>query len=94
MPELISLEKLNTMQHIVVDVRADWEIEQDPIHGANGDIIHIELPTLPSKMNTLPLDTETMIAFVCAGNVRSAQAAQMLESLGHKNICVLDKFSL
>lgn len=94
MPKLISLEKLNTMQHIVVDVRADWEIEQDPIHGAKGDIIHIELPTLPSKMNTLPLDTETMIAFVCAGNVRSAQAAQMLESLGHKNICILDKFSL
>jgi hypothetical protein len=43
MAELTSLAELNERDHVVVDVRADREIEADPIVGANGEIVHMEL---------------------------------------------------
>ncbi len=92
MTDLISLENLNKREHIIIDVRADWEIEADPIIGAKGEILHIELTSIPSRYNELPRDK--LLAFVCAGNIRSAQAAEYLASRGYENICVLDKFSL
>jgi len=92
MAALISLEELNTRDHIVVDVRADWEIEADPIKGARGEVIHMEITSVPSRYEELPKDK--LLAFVCAGNVRSAQAAQYLEALGYENVCILDKFSI
>lgn len=89
MAELLSLAELKIHDHVIVDVRAEWEIERDPIPA---ETIKIELTTLPHRIEELPKDK--LLAFVCAGNVRSAQAAHYLEGLGYKNVCVLDKFSI
>ncbi len=88
MTELISMDELTKTDHIIVDVRTEEEIMADPIQGA----LHIELSTIPKHHKDLPKDK--LLAFVCAGNVRSVQAAEYLKGLGYKNICVLDKFSV
>lgn len=89
--ELISMDNLKTKEHVIVDVRRDEEIAVDPIEGA----LHIELTTLPSRIEELP--ENTLLAFVCAGNVRSAQAAEFVRTIGHDmnrgQVCILDKFS-
>ena len=64
------------------------EIEADPIDGA----FHMELSTVPSRYQELPEDK--LLAFVCAGNVRSVQAAEYLAAMNYGQVCVLDKFSL
>ncbi len=88
MNELLSIEELQAHDHLIVDVRTAGEIEADPIEGA----LHMELTTIPSHHEQLPKDK--LLAFVCAGNVRSVQAANYLAHLGYNNVCVLDKFSL
>ena len=93
MAELVSLEELNKRDHIVVDVRTDAEVADDPILGANGDVIHMEVSTVPARYEELPKDK--LLAFVCAGNVRSVKAAEYLQGIGFDaDICVLDKFSI
>ena len=87
MLEMLSMNELQTRTHLIIDVRTHLEIEADPITGG----LHMELQTIPARHSELPQDT--LLAFVCAGNVRSAQAAQYLTALGYKNICVLDRFS-
>ncbi len=89
MTEMISFKDLQAKDHIIVDVRTDMEIANDPIPE---DVIHMEVSTVPSRHEELPKDK--LLAFVCAGNVRSVQAAEYLEGLGYTNICVLDKFSI
>ena len=88
MPGLISLQDLMEKDHLIVDVRTDEEIVADPIDGA----LQMELQTIPSQHEELPKDK--LLAFVCAGNIRSVQAAQYLEGLGYDNVIVLDKFSI
>jgi len=88
MIELISMDDLKQKNHIIVDVRTLPEIQADPISGA----IHIELSEIPSRYDELPRDT--LLAFVCAGNVRSRQAAEYLLAMGFENLIVLDKFSV
>jgi len=88
MAELISMKDLKAKDHIIVDVRTSEEISADPIEGA----LHMELQTVPSRHEELPKDK--LLAFVCAGNIRSAQAAKYLTGLGYDNVIVLDKFSL
>jgi len=88
MTELISMDDLKTKDHIIIDVRTADEINNDPITGAK----HIELQTIPSRLDELPKDK--LLAFVCAGNIRSAQAAQYLKGIGYDNVIVLDKFSI
>jgi molybdopterin/thiamine biosynthesis adenylyltransferase/rhodanese-related sulfurtransferase len=88
MTEMLSITELAARDHLIVDVRTAPELAADPIPGA----LHIELTTLPARHEELPKDR--LLAFVCAGNVRSAQAAQYLAALGYTNVCVLDKFSL
>jgi rhodanese-related sulfurtransferase len=93
--ELISMDDLKTKDHVIVDVRTDGEIEIDPIAGA----MHIELSTLPARFDELP--ENILLAFVCAGNVRSAQAAEFIRTIGRDlnnypgrdQVCILDKFS-
>ena len=87
MVELISMAELAKKDHIIVDVRTTEEITADPINNA----LHMELTTIPSHYEELPKDK--LLAFVCAGNIRSAQAAEYLGAMGYKT-CVLDKFSL
>ena len=89
MAEMLSYQALKDQEHIIVDVRTTDEVNADPI---DGDVIHMELTTVPAKHDQLPKDK--LLAFVCAGNVRSVQAAQYLEGLGYTNVCILDKFSL
>lgn len=88
MIELISMDDLRQKKHTIVDVRSLPEIYADPVSGA----LHIELSEIPTRHAELPRDT--LIAFVCAGNVRSRQAAEYLAALGFDNVIVLDKFSL
>jgi molybdopterin/thiamine biosynthesis adenylyltransferase/rhodanese-related sulfurtransferase len=88
MADLYSLEELKKHDYLIVDVRTTPEIIADPVEGA----LHIELTTLPTRHEELPKDK--LLAFVCAGNIRSAQAAQYLAAIGYDNVCVLDKFSL
>lgn len=88
MIELISMNDLKEKKHTIVDVRSLPEIYADPVSGA----LHIELSEIPARYNELPRDT--LLAFVCAGNVRSRQAAEYLSAIGFENVIVLDKFSL
>lgn len=88
MIEMLSMEALTPKDHIIVDVRTRGEIEADPIEGA----LHIEISDIPARHEELPKDK--LLAFVCAGNIRSAQAAEYLSALGYDNVVVLDKFSL
>lgn len=92
MAELISMQDLNEKEHIIVDVRTDGEILSDPIPAPKDNLIHMELQTIPSRYEELPKDT--LLAFVCAGNIRSVQAAEYLKGIGYDNICILDKFSI
>lgn len=89
MAELISYDELKTKDYVIVDVRTEGEIANDPIPE---DVIHIEVSQIPSRHEELPKDK--MLAFVCAGNVRSVQAAEYLSALGYDNVIVLDKFSV
>ncbi len=85
--DMLSLEELKTRDHIIVDVRTDAELAADPIAGA----LHIEVSEIPARHEELPKNK--LLAFVCAGNVRSVKAAQYLAALGYENVVVLDKFS-
>lgn len=89
MAELLSIAELTKRDHIIVDVRTSEEIANDPVPG---NVIHMELQTVPTRHEELPKDK--LLAFLCAGNIRSAQAAEYLEGLGYDNVCILDKFSL
>lgn len=88
MIEMLSMEVLKPKDHLIVDVRTRGEIDADPINGA----LHIEVSEIPARHEELPKDK--LLAFVCAGNVRSVQAAEYLSALGYDNVVVLDKFSL
>lgn len=88
MIELVSIHDLEGKDYMIVDVRTLGEIQSDPVHGAT----HIELTEIPARHEELPKDI--LLAFVCAGNIRSRQAAEYLSALGYKNVAVLDKFSL
>lgn len=93
MSDLISMKDLQNHDHIIIDVRTKEEIEVDPIKSPTEKIIHIELSQIPDRYQELP--TEKLLAFVCAGNIRSAQAAQYLKGIGlDADIRVLDKFSI
>jgi len=93
MAELISMADLSTKDHIIIDVRTDEEVANDPIPSNKpGNVIHMELQSVPARHEELPKDK--LLAFVCAGNIRSVQAAKYLQGLGYENITVLDKFSI
>ena len=87
-PELVTREDLQKQDHLIVDVRTHEEVAADPIEGA----LHMELQTIPARYNELPEDK--LLAFVCAANFRSVQAAEFMAAMGRSNVCVLDKFSL
>ncbi|MGH1399468.1 MAG: rhodanese-like domain-containing protein [Alphaproteobacteria bacterium] len=90
MIDMISFADLQGREHVIVDVRTDAEVMGDPI--PNEHVIHMEVSTVPARHEELPKDI--LLAFVCAGNVRSVKAAEYLGGLGYENIIVLDKFSI
>lgn len=90
MTEMITMAELAEKDHIIVDVRRDDEVANDPI--PSDQLVHMEVSTVPQRHNELPKDK--LLAFVCAGNVRSVQAAEYLQGLGYDNVIVLDKFSI
>ena len=87
MAEMFSMDELKTKNHVIVDVRTEGERTADPIEGS----LHMEISTLPSHYKELP--TDKLLAFVCAGNVRSVKAADFMTAMGYDNVCILDKFS-
>jgi len=87
--EMFTMADLASKDHVIIDVRNDDEVEADPLEG---NVVHIALPEIPARMDELPADK--LLAFVCAGNVRSFKAAEYAAARGMDNICVLDKFSL
>ena len=86
--QLIGLEELQRQVHHIVDVRESHELDADPVDSHQ----HIPLGDLQHHVETLPKDRT--LAFLCAGNVRSRIAAEMLRDLGFENVVILDKFSL
>lgn len=72
---------------IIIDVRTDAEVANDPLEGA----LHIELQTIPSRFKELPQDKR--LAFACASNMRSMQAAEFMRSMGYENVCVYDRLA-
>ncbi|MBX2833659.1 MAG: HesA/MoeB/ThiF family protein [Micavibrio sp.] len=92
MSEILSLKELVKSEHVIVDVRTPQEREVDPIQAPDSEIIFMEVSTVPARYKELPEDK--VLGFVCAGNVRSAQAADYLSALGYGKPVVLDKFSL
>lgn len=94
MADLISIETLNDEPTIIVDVRQPEELLADPVRNPliQETPLHIPLPELLARRDELP--TDKRIAFLCAGNIRSRQAADYFSAQGMENVCVLDKFSL
>ena len=90
MQDMITYDALQKKEYMIVDVRTDDEVKADPIPDDN--LIHMELSTIPKHHGELPGDK--LLAFVCAGNVRSVQAADYLAAHGYQNTIVLDKFSI
>lgn len=90
MQDMITYEALQKKEYVIVDVRTDDEVKADPIPDDN--VIHMELSTIPQHHGELPGDK--VLAFVCAGNIRSVQAADYLAARGYNNTIVLDKFSV
>ncbi len=73
----------------IIDVRQPEELEADPLPF---EALHIPLPEFVAREDELP--TDQPLAFICAGNIRSRQAAEYLAAKGRDNVYVLDKFSL
>ncbi len=94
MVDLISIDNLNDTDTVVVDVRQPEELLADPLTHAQIQTppLHIPLPELLSRLDEIP--TEKRWAFVCAGNVRSRQAAEYLYAKGYEKVCILDKFTI
>lgn len=92
MTHIISYQDLKKEDHTIIDVRTSEEITADPIDCPQENYVHMELSTIPKHHTQLPQDTR--LAFVCAGNIRSAQAVEYLRAIGYNNVCVLDKFSI
>lgn len=88
MSQLLTWNDLKDQDHIVVDVRTDDEITTDPLPMPS---LHMEVSTVQERYKELPSDKT--VAFVCAGNVRSVQAAEYVTALGYDNAVILDKFS-
>lgn len=88
MVDLISKEEL-TENTCIIDVRQPEELEADPLPLAS---LHIPLPEFIARQGELP--TDQPLAFICAGNIRSRQAAEYLSAKGRSDVYVLDKFSL
>ncbi len=94
MTDMISIDQLNDENSIIIDVRQPEELVADPL---NNDLIktppmNIPLPELIGRLDELPEGHR--LAFVCAGNIRSVQAAEYLAAKGYENVCVLDKFTI
>ena len=94
MLEMIKINTLNDTDTIIIDVRNPDEIEADPLTNPliTTAPMNIPLPEFIARIDELPKNKR--LAFLCAGNIRSRQAADYLSAKGYENICVLDKFSL
>ncbi len=88
MIELITREDIDP-NTCIIDVRQPEELAADPI---DLSALHIPLPELIARLSELPEGKR--LAFLCAGNIRSRQAAEYLAAKGYNNVCILDKFSL
>jgi molybdopterin/thiamine biosynthesis adenylyltransferase/rhodanese-related sulfurtransferase len=70
---------------LIIDVRTAAELETKPMPpGA----VHIELSSLPGRYSELPQDK--LLAFACASNIRSHQAAAFTQAMGYDHVCVYD----
>src|SRR5579864_6423019 len=67
---------------LLVDVRERDEYEEGTIQGS----VHIPRGNLELRIESVTPDREQPIVLYCAGGVRSALAAQSLETLGYSNV--------
>jgi molybdopterin/thiamine biosynthesis adenylyltransferase/rhodanese-related sulfurtransferase len=81
---LVHPSELQGPDVMVIDVRTAAEVQANPIAGA----VHIELSTIPQRYSELPQDKR--LAFACAANMRSAQAAAFVQAMGHPDVCIYD----
>lgn len=70
--------------HVLVDVREDWEWAMGRIPGA----VHIPMNTIPEHHTEIPADQPVVI--VCAHGVRSLQVSQYLLHIGFPEIYNLE----
>lgn len=94
MIDILSIEDVAKKDAIIVDVREPNEIVSDPLEHEliTRPPLQIPLTQIPMKIGQLP--THKPLAFICAGNVRSQNAAEYVAARGYEDVCVLDKFSL
>lgn len=76
-------EKIQNNSIMLVDVRESWEAEVSRINKS----VLIPLPTLQSKMESLPKNEE--IVFYCQAGTRSKQAVEIFKNAGFKNVSYL-----
>ncbi len=84
---LVPPAELSDDNTLIIDVRTLGEIEADPIPGA----LHMEVSTVPERYKELPRDKR--LAFACASNMRSAQAAAFVQAMGYEDVCIYDKLA-
>ena len=82
---IIPPNELKAENCLIIDVRTYEEVAIDPIPGA----IHMPLDTFAMRYAELPKDT--LLAFACASNIRSAKAANFMAAQGYENLCVMDR---
>lgn len=94
MIDILPIEEIAKKDAIIVDVREPNEVESDPLEHEliTRPPLQIPLTQIPMKISQLP--THKPLAFICAGNIRSHNAAEYVAARGYENVFVLDKFSL
>jgi rhodanese-related sulfurtransferase len=71
---------LSSDMAVLIDVREEWEFEQDRIPGA------INLPLSKFDIRKLPPDDGRRVVLACAVGRRSAQAAGIMLATGHDKV--------
>tara|TARA_R110001592_G_scaffold144484_6_gene367676 strand:- start:5650 stop:5934 length:285 start_codon:yes stop_codon:yes gene_type:complete len=91
---MITIDELAAADTLIIDVRQPEELIADPLDNPliTNEPLNIPLPELLGRLDELPADKR--LAFVCAGNIRSVQAAEYLYAKGYENVCVLNKFTI
>lgn len=87
-PEISALEvtKLDTTQHIIIDVRTKEEYQAGHVPGA----INLPLSEIQNAKGNLSLDKNKTLVLYCRSGYRAGKAANALKDLHYSNLKHLD----
>jgi rhodanese-related sulfurtransferase len=86
-PGILAERLVQAAAPIIVDVRGADEFDGELGHLA--DARNIALPELPGRIEELARYQDRELVLVCHTQMRSAQAARLLDSAGFRNLAVL-----